>query len=197
MPRPPSPGRQPSLTRAPARARGPARCPFRPAGFARLFAAELGLRLFPELPVAGGRGAAGAGCRCRTHGRLRGRASGAPQPAEGRRAASGTAREWRGARRPPQVRKAGRRRVRAAGLGAPRFGARLGRAPSGDAWRSGPAWGEPLRARSPCLGSCPGPDPPAPSTPIPAAAILRACSSLEIIFYFCFRNALVPARFLS
>ncbi|XP_013372611.1 PREDICTED: protein TMED8 isoform X3 [Chinchilla lanigera] len=64
------------------------------------------LRLFPEPLAVGGADAPGAGCRCRVGWRPRGRTFGAPQPAEGRRAASGTAREWRGARWPSQVRKA-------------------------------------------------------------------------------------------
>lgn len=68
---------------------------------------SLRLRLFPELQATSCGEAPGAGCRCRTGRRLRGRPSGAQQLSEGRRAASGTDGEWRGARRPPQVRKAG------------------------------------------------------------------------------------------
>lgn len=81
---------------------GPDAQPFPALGLRSALPGALGLRLFPEPLAARGGGALRAGCRCRTGGRLRGRASGAPQPAEGRRAASGTAREWRGARRPLQ-----------------------------------------------------------------------------------------------
>lgn len=67
---------------------------------------SLRLRLFPEPQAASCGDAPRAGCRCRTGRQPRGRPSGAPQLAEGRRAASGTDGEWRRARRPPQVRKA-------------------------------------------------------------------------------------------
>lgn len=100
---------------------------------------SLRLRLFPEPQAAGCGAAPGAGCRCRTGRQLRGRPSGAPQLAEGRRAASGTDGEWRRARRPPQVRKApGAARVGASGLGA----AHLGRP------GSPPSRGPRLRSRS-------------------------------------------------
>lgn len=101
------------------------------------------------------------GCRCLTRGRMRGRAPGAPKPAESRRAASGTAREWRGARRPPQVRKAGapaggRRPASGPRTLAPGSAALCCALPGGAA-----PPGQPVRARSPSalllVPRCPGP----------------------------------------
>lgn len=84
-------------------------------------------------------------CRCRTRGRLRGWAAGAPKPAESRRAASGTAREWRGARRPPQVRKAGAPAGGRLPASGPRTAAPRSAALCVPRW-TGPAWAAPSRA---------------------------------------------------
>lgn len=81
--------------------------PWAPLGSARLSSAALASSSAVSGAIAASCGdAPRAGCRCRTGRRLRGRPSGAPQLAEGRRAASGTDGERRRARRQPQVRKA-------------------------------------------------------------------------------------------
>lgn len=81
--------------------------PWAPLGSARLSSAALASPSAVSGAVAESCGdAPRAGCRCRTGRQLRGRPSGAPQLAEGRRAASGTDGEWRRARRQPQVRRA-------------------------------------------------------------------------------------------
>lgn len=100
---------------------------------------SLCLRLFPEPQAPSCGDAPRAGCRCRTGRRLRDRPSGAPLLVEGRLEASGTDREWRGARRPLQVRKGrGSGRVGTAELGAAHVGRPI----------SLPPWGPRLRSRS-------------------------------------------------
>lgn len=154
----------------------------------------LRLRLFPEPLAASGGGANRAGCRCLTRRSLRGRASGAPQPPEGRRAASGTAWEWKGARQPPQVRKAGAPAGGCLPASGPRTSARglaalCLRCPA--EWtglgslcaRGAPAFAP---ARAPL---------PRPATPSPATS--RAWSSLAIIFNSCFEMSWFLLRFPS
>lgn len=77
------------------------------------------------------------------------------------------------------------------GLGAPHLGARLGRAlPALPGGVDRP--GQPLRAWSPCLRSCPGPTPPSRD---PLSCHLPGLVFARNYFQLLFRNVLVPAPF--